>query len=725
MTFGRSGWNPIVNHLKSKKHSVQVGSLMATMSEDYNNVISPYIEATKNKMMHYFWCDNVGVLQGVIIQHSGKKIPGFVLVPPDTYMPCQEFIPQSESKEWRIQRVVDGPRFGAQLDKDNTALPHVRMDRGIFFSSKKVGESFGHSIRDIESVVANMLETDCTDDAVIVIDINDAISFDEFTHSPVESYIDIFDAYMRKQNLSDINDYKAVFPTKYVEYDPSRTEDAMLGGSATGALPPSASITKAWELMSEQERDSDLGRHYLAKRTAILEGRQRELTEMENGEATDLAISATPGESGITAGATKALLPLAKHSIGPVPPGWAFSKAASARTEHHAIDVKTLREWAKCECNSAYGFSQETNYGSSQVRAGIQLEEANIQRAINNVVQILSTILTKLFNAFYTSTPNSASFLRGYDIFMIPVIQEKMLEYLERHNGTPEGDRVAQAYADWSDARTQKRQGGARGARKMNKTTIAEKDEDEKEDGEKKKEKKKKKKKKVTANSTLICSIIEERAERIKGMISDEFEGGDGQSLDEMGMPVQRTVASHLIETLKDTAISDMQFFEDAGLKTHGWFTGSLVDALERSMLSYNIVIPEWVPPISLEEVREMAVEGTISTTEYTYFKRNRIGLPVNNIDPVIEPTVEKFIGAIRKAVMASPDTSPYLAGNKRRRDENIEEADSNKQTASKKRKKGEGEEEDQKNATDMNEPKEKSQPEKDERKDGDGIGVR
>ncbi len=208
-------------------------------------------------------------------------------------------------------------------------------------------------------------------------------------------------------------------------------------------------------------------------------------------------------------------------------------------------------------------------------------------------------------------------------------------------------------------------------------------------------------------------------------MISDEFEGGDGQPLDEMGMPVQRTVASHLIETLKDTAISDMQFFEDAGLKTHGWFTGSLVDALERSMLSYNIVIPEWVPPISLEEVREMAVEGTISTTEYTYFKRNRIGLPVNNIDPVIEPTVEKFIGAIRKAVMASPDTSPYLAGNKRRRDENIEEADSNKQTASKKRKKGEGEEEDQKNATDMNEPKEKSQPEKDERKDGDGIGVR
>lgn len=639
-TYGVGAWNDVTGHIHGHPHAIYSGDRLRPQSEAYARVLAPHVEAVKNQLMHYVWCDNVVVLAVIAVRHGDAYVPGFKLVPPDTYVLCRVFVPESESYVTRVLRTTPPPSYGDACEP----LGHIRMDGGAFFKAASASTPkgpFGVSLQDSGSLLHDACNGVTHDNGLIVITPDTAIPFGNSSNSAVERYIDAYHAYQSKVRADARSDATMHNKPLWAEFNPAHSENALLGGTQASVQAP-AYVADAWREMNA----ADAAR---AQAQVLDEQRAHDAADAANADRLGLPIPRRAdadnnqilGTDRRTAAVWKEL---AKRGVAPMPPGWSIPSASVQAVTRENVNLAEAEAITRRARNAAYGFSEEKD-PTSRVMAGIELLQAATGAAINKAVSITNRIVTDVFNHFYRARDAFGAFgamMTAYDAIVVPAIKQQVVAYLEAHNNTERATTMAHAYQKWeSDERN-------RGKRRRGSAILGKRAAPGAEDAGAKK---------ASSARSVVHAIV---TSRLRSILRTASSSGDPAEVDED--PV--TVAEHMLEAITARGTADLQFFSDAGLQGHSWFDEALSTAVEDAGAPYRIEIPYWSPPINNETLFRYAVQGTISADEYMITTRRREGYTVHRVDQKSRRANEEFIARMRAIEMRGPQIHRQRAKN-------------------------------------------------------------
>lgn len=682
--FGVGAWNRIQGHIRLHKHNVYIDNRMQPRTDDYNRVLSPYIETMKNNLMHYVWCDGIVVLSVVSIRVGEGYIPCAVLVPPDTYVLCRVFIPEIDAYVTRVRRTTPTPAYDKPVDPMMASAPHFRADHGVFMAVEDDAPIMGCGADDIDGLLADAVRGVTRDDNLVIIEPDaSGLPFGARTNSAVEQYLPIYEYYLSMVSENARNVARASNKTLWAEFDPRRCEQQPVGGTdpaSVSEIPSPSYVANAWSGINAQHESAAIAA------AAMVEGRIMEEVDDANHARFGTGMPVHTDADGNILSRPSARegaiwRELARHGIGPLPAGWSISAASVTASRFDPIDCTAALEAARRARNAAYGFSENSDFSSTRVNAGVVLEQAVIASAINSAVTIVNEILTRVFNLFYRSPATRGSSFavisNAYDTLMVPEIKRRILSFLEANSGTEQATRVASAYRKWSKNPYIGLQARARMMLGKENSGEGHDDDDdaESEPTTKKKKKKgdtteeKRKKSRRSAadagekqhkeqqedDATTAMSIIIE--DRIRHLETASLEAG-GRGVDNGDGEHKITLSEHLIEMLTNRGAADLQFFKEAGLATHGWFGDVLRDALDSSTKQFHLGIAQWAPTLTDEQLETRAINGSITAEEFALAMRKQGGFSVTHVPKAIISASADYITMLRRRMLGSETAS-------------------------------------------------------------------
>lgn len=637
-TYGVGAWNGVTSHLYAHPHAIYSGNRLRPQSEAYARVLAPYVESVKNKLMHYVWCDNVVVLAVISIRHGDAYVPGFKLVPPDTYILCRVFVPESESYATRVLRTAPPPSYGANCEP----MGHFRMDGGAFFKASADGAPtgpFGVSLHESGALLQDACNGIQHDDGLIVIIPDNAVAFGRTANSAVDRYIEAYRIYQKKRGADSMSDEQMHHKPLWAEFNPAHSETALLGGAQAAVQAP-AYVADAWRQVNRDDA---------ARTQAQLldEQRARDAADIANSERLGVPIprradadgNAIPGADKRTASVWREL---SKRGIAPMPPGWSIPSAAVQAAMREAANIEEAELIVRRARNAAYAFS-ENNDPTSRVMAGIEMLQDATGAAINQGVSTVNRIVTDLFNHFYRVRDAYGAFgamMSAYDMLVVPAIKQQVIAFLEAHHGTPRATNMAKAYQTWTAREKRCGKRSLLGKRSVGDAVEGSENTHGVAPGD-------------PAHSVVQMIVTS----RLRNLIRAASRTGDVEEAEDPA-----TVAEHMINAITARGAADLQFFTDAGIAGHSWFDEALTGAADDADTPYRIEIPHWSPPVSNEVLFRYAVQGTISADEYMITTRRREGYTVHRVDTKLRAANAEFILRMRAIEMSGPQVGKQPA---------------------------------------------------------------
>lgn len=679
-TRGAMGWSLPASYLSDHKSVITMGDTVLTDSTPTTRLIRKYLEKIQRNIHHYWWCDDVAVLQCVYKIVDGKRVKLAVLVPPDTYVPYKVFSPVSDTYVWTAKRVTSGPTFGDKLSsREYERLPHVRVDGGVFHEgSRRSADSKPFALGAVGtacSILGDQSGSGTYDDSLIIIPFDAAPSFRSQTFTVVDRYTAEYLDMLDKYAASHKNDRLAVRDQRFGEFDPHYApSDRVKGflGDGPGAVMPSF-VTGA--LKTAQQRET-AERDEVALRTA--ESRVGEANESRNTARTGISTHIGAASGGYGAGldieSKRAWDELKELNVYPIPVGWKASTAATWRNQHHAIPVEYYVEVFERRCLQAYTGVQRLDMGNSRVTSGADIERSLLQASMSAIGNRTSGALTAIVAAFYCNDSVGLSNTLGLSVNdMSGRVMKHVSNHIRACAASDISEETVDAVTAWRARKT------ALGAFKFNANELpyarglidkkkppkgvygGEHDRDY-DDARQPMA--------LSETAASVVHVVDELCQVLMNRTANVVRGGEGLHTDETEES-RHTAADHILALFKTELIEDFEFLRGLGIEAAGWFTDEIDDMINQQGARLTVTIPPWSFPIDLAVLRESALNHIISVSEYAHRARTEHGYSESSaITPQMLKDIAESLDAERKSRTAGHSLAgrPYAHDSHRKR---------------------------------------------------------